>query len=102
MYKLEYLPVALRDMSEIAEYISKDLKNPQAAVKLSEKFVESAEALREFPYVNQVYLPLRPLKYEYRKVVVDHYLMFYTVNEKSKTITIMRVIYAHRDYEEIL
>ena len=102
MYKLEYLPVALHDMSEISEYISKELKNPQAAVKLAEKFIESAEALRNFPYVNQVYQPIRPLKHEYRKVIVDHYLMFYTVDEESKTITIMRVIYARRKYEDIL
>lgn len=102
MYKLEYLPVALHDMSEISEYISKELKNPQAAVKLAEKFIESTEALRKFPYANQVYQPIRLLKYEYRKLIVDHYLMFYTVDEENKTITIMRVIYARRNYEDIL
>ena len=102
MYNLEYLPAALRDMAEIAEYISKELKNPQSAVRLAEKFIEKAETLRTFPYGNQVYQPIRPLKYEYRKIIVDHYLMFYTVDEKSKTITIMRVIYARRNYEDIL
>ncbi len=102
MYSLEYLPTALQDMTEISGYIAKELKNPQAAVRLAEKFIESAEAIRKFPYINQVYRPIRPLKNEYRKIIVDNYLMFYTVSEDEKIITVMRVIYAGRNYENIL
>ena len=99
MYKLEYLPVALHDMSEISEYISKELKNPQAAVKLTEKFIESTEALRKFPYANQVYQPIRPLKYEYRRAVIVNYLLFYRVNEEAKEVIVARVIYGKRHLE---
>ena len=34
-YKLEYLPVAQRDMIEIVRYISEELKNPIAADRLA-------------------------------------------------------------------
>ena len=37
MYKLEYLPSALRDMTEIARYISAELKSPAAAEKLAHR-----------------------------------------------------------------
>lgn len=97
MYKLEFLPVAKDDMLEIIKYISGELKNKQAAENLAEEFISAAESLRQFPYSHQVYSPLKPLETEYRKVIVKNYLMFYTVDEKEKTVTIMRVIYARRD-----
>ena len=102
MYKLEYLPTALNDMVGIVNYISAELKNPIAAKRLSEEFIKAAESLTDFPYSNPVYNPLRPLKNEYRKTVVDNYIMFYWVDETNKVITIARVIYGKRDYGKFL
>lgn len=102
MYKLEFLPTALRDMLEITDYISGELKNPIAADNLSEELVKAAECLSEFPYSNPVYVPMKPLKYEYRKIAVKNYLMFYWTDEKAKTVTVARVIYGKRDYGKIV
>ncbi|MDE6658635.1 MAG: type II toxin-antitoxin system RelE/ParE family toxin [Eubacterium sp.] len=100
MYKLEFLPVAKNDMLEIVKYISDELKNPAAASKLAEKFISSAEKVCDFPYLNHVYTPLKPLGLEYRRIIVNNYLMFYTVDEETKKVTIMRVIYARRNIGE--
>lgn len=100
MYKVEYLPSALSDMSEIIRYISKELANKTAANRLAEKFIETADKLADFPYANSVYVPIKPLKNEYRKAVIDNYLMFYYVNETTKTVTVSRVIYGKRDYTD--
>lgn len=100
MYKLEFLPVAKNDMLEIIKYISDELKNPVAASKLAENFISSAEKICDFPYSNKVYTPIKPLGLEYRRIIVEHYLMFYTVNEDAKTVTIMRVLYAKRNISE--
>lgn len=102
MYKLEFLPIALNDMVEIVGYIGNTLKNPIAAGNLSSEFVNAAEVLSEFPYSNPVYVPLRPLKHEYRKLLVKSYLMFYWVDEEKKVVTVSRVIYGKRDYGKIL
>lgn len=102
MYKLEYLPAALEDMLEIVKYISKELKNPIAAENLANEFIESAEYLIDFPYSNPIYYPIRPLKKEYRKLLVKNFIMFYYVNEPKKIVTIARVIYAKRDYGRTL
>ncbi len=102
MYKLEFLPVALNDMLETVSYISNELKNPIAADRLSEKFVSSAEALADFPYSNPVYIPMKQLNHEYRKTVVENYLMFYWVDEPGKTVTVARVIYGKRDYGKMI
>ena len=102
MYKLEYLPIAQSDMVDISRYISLELKNKTAAIRLAEKMVASADRLTFAPYINAVYVPIRPLKNEYRKLLVDNFIMFYYVNEEEKLVTIARVIYAKRDYEKIL
>ena len=102
MYKLEYLPVARQDMIEIVRYISKDLNNPTAANRLAVALVEAADTIPKFPYANPSYTPIRPLKHEYRKLLVQNYLMFYWVDEAAKLVTVARVIYAKRDYGRLL
>ena len=102
MYKLEYLPSAKKDMADIAYYISHTLVNPDAAVRLAEELVSAAETLRDFPYAYPVFTPIRPLAHEYRKLIVRNYIMFYWVEEQSKTIILARVIYNRRDLDSQL
>lgn len=102
MYKLEFLPIALNDMVEIVGYIGNALKNPIAADNLSNDFVNATERLSKFPYSNPVYVPLRPLNHEYRKLLAKNYIMFYWVDEEKKVVTVSRVIYGKRDYGKIL
>ena len=45
MYKLEYLPVARRDMIEIVRYISQELQNPTAADKLAMELIEAGDSI---------------------------------------------------------
>ncbi len=102
MYKLEYLPVARQDMIEIVRYISKDLQNPTAANQLAMELIEAGDGIPRFPYANPAYTPIRPLKHEYRKLLVQNYSMFYWVDEVEQLITVARVVYAKRDYERLL
>lgn len=102
MYKLEYLPVARRDMIEIVRYISQELQNPTAADQLAMELIEAGDSIPKFPYVNPAFIPIRPLKHEYRKLLVQNYFMFYWVDEVKKLVTVARVVYARRDYERLL
>lgn len=102
MYSLGYLPLALQDMQDIVRYISFDLSNPSAAKNLASALVEAAEGLVDFPYSAPAFSPIRPLKREYRKLLVQNYFIFYWVDEGTKSITVARVIYARRNYETLL
>ena len=102
MYKLEYLPQAMQDMADIARYISRDLSNPAAADKLARALIKAADKLVDFPYKNRVYQPIRPLKQEYRRQIVQNYILFYYVDEDQKLVTIARAIYARRAYGKLL
>ena len=102
MYNVQFLPLARDDLMGIAGYISEELGSSRAAMRLAEEIVKSTERLAEFPYSCPVYTPIRPLRYEYRKLRVENYLVFYTVNEASKTVTVMRIIYAKREFEKLI
>ena len=44
----------------------------------------------------------KKLKQEYRSFKIKNFLMFYTVNEKDKIITIVRILYQKMDMNNIL
>ena len=98
MYNVEYLLSAVQDMVEIVTYIARELNNPSAA----ERLAEAGESLREFPYAQPAYTPLRPLKHEYRKLLVENYMMLYWMTEAEKRVTIARVVYARKNYAKLL
>lgn len=96
-FNLEYLEQAKDDLKEIAQYISEDLQNVSAAERLIEKIIKSAENITNYPYSNAVYVPLKPLKHEYRKVFVDNFTIFYYVTEERKVVTVSRIVYSRRN-----
>lgn len=102
MYKIEYLPVARQDMIEIVRYISQEFQNPTAADQLATELIKAGDGIPSFPYTNSAYTPIRPLKHEYRKLLVENYFMLYWVDEAEQLVTVARVVYAKRDYERLL
>lgn len=100
-YKLKYLPSARKDMVEIVRYISKKLHNPYAANSLAEEMIEAIQNILAFPYATPVFHPIRPLKYEYRKIIVQNYVIFYWIDEEKKEVIVARVIYTKRNYGKI-
>lgn len=102
MYNLEYLPIAYRDMVDSVRYISKDLGNPSAAEQLIAKMEDAENRILQFPYANPIYPPIRPLKHEYRKLLVQNYFVLYWVDEAEKRITVARVLYARRSPDHFL
>jgi len=89
-------------MIEIVRYISQELQNPTAADQLAMELIEAGDSIPKFPYANPAFIPIRPLKHEYRKLLVQNYFMFYWVDEVKKLVTVARVVYARRDYERLL
>lgn len=101
MYKLEYLPIARQDMVAVVRYISRELSNPSAAERLTVELIKAGDGILEFPYADPAYTPIRPLKHEYRKRLVQNYIMFYWVDEDRKLVTAARAIYAKREIKRL-
>lgn len=63
MYKIRYLPLAKKDLTEIITYISDHLKSPKAAMDLLNSFDESISKLGQFPYMRKVSIWLPPTRW---------------------------------------
>ena len=102
MYNLEFLPIAKQDIRNIAYHIFINLKNPSAARNLVNKFIGETQKNLLFPYGSSVYLLKEKLKYEYRIIKVNNYIMFYIIDEEKKKVIIVRVLYRKMNIHNIL
>ena len=78
MYKLEFLPIAKKDIENILIYISNNLNNKSAAKKMASLFIKSVYSILQFPYGSSVFKTTK-LEQEYRTIRVKNYLMIYTL-----------------------
>lgn len=102
MYTLKFLPEAGMDILDISRYIGAELCNPSAADRLVDKILSETEKLTDMPYIYSVCeLPFQT-KYEYRKLLVKNYAFFYYIDESEKAVKIARVIYAKRNFSNVL
>ncbi len=95
------MPEAERDLDGIFNYISNELKNPKAAIKLIDEIVETLINLEDMPKR----CPLSGIPElqndGYRKCIVKNYVALYTVDEASKIVKIAKVFYGMRDYKNL-
>ena len=98
-YKLRYLPLAQKDLLNIIDYISNDLKASGAAMDFIDILDETILRLKEFPFSCSLYRPQKPLETEYRYLPVKNFIIFYIVLENI--VEIHRIVYAKMDLNEI-
>ena len=101
-YSINITYLAEEDILTTVRYISNTLKNPVAANNLLDEIERHEKILEDtpkiYPFVNDVYLSDKGLKY----VAVKNYLMFYTIDEVNKIVNVIRFLYRRRDWRNIL
>ena len=101
-YKLVITGLAEQDLDDIAGYIANDLSSPKAALG----FLNDVESCYDDISLNPHMYPFceseRLKSKEYRKALIKNYIMFYRVDDKEKTVYVMRFIYGGRDYIKLL
>ena len=101
-YKVRIIKSAQNDMLEVYRYIANDLQNPTAATNRITLIDEKIQSLKEnpsrLPPVRDSYLASKG----FRLILVKSHLIFYIIREEIKTVSIMRVLYARRDWARIL
>lgn len=76
MHKLRVNPLASKDLIEIKEYIAKELDNPNAAVKVITKIIQSYEQLKEFPMLGIDLSSMIDMSTDYRYLISENYIFF--------------------------
>jgi len=92
-YKVRYLPTMRRDVAEIKAYMSQFYESTFS--NFMDKLRRSTSLLENMPYMDTVYK-------NYRRLVVDDYLVFYKIDEALKFVEIYRVIHGSKNIQKQL
>lgn len=91
--------LACSDLREAADYISSQLHNQSAALRIVEKIKRSVFQLRDFPEMGTPVLSLKQ-RLVYRYIICGNYMIFYHI--ENAVVHIDRVLYGRRDYLALL
>ena len=100
MAKIMISPLARADMREIADYIANELRNPEAARRLIQRFREAVSRLGSFPEMGSPLLAVGKQRVPYRYLVCGSYMIFYHL--AAEGVLVDRVLYGRRDYMALL
>jgi plasmid stabilization system protein ParE len=101
-YIVRIMKPAQIEMRETYRYIAEDLQNPVAAsrrIALIDKAIRSLEDNPfQYPLARDDYLASKG----YRLIVVKNHIVFFVIREKITKVSVMRVLYARRDWMTLL
>lgn len=98
IYEIEFTEDARDEIREIYEYISKNLINEDAAKRLMSKMRKNVMDLAESPKIYVKTEKKDRMKREFRRMVVDNFVILYIIDEDKKTIYISHMYYGRRNY----
>ncbi len=101
-FSLLIAETAAKDFSEIIHYRINDLSSPNSAESLIKKVRTEISRLMELPFLYPLVSDEILAAKGIRKLNIENLLVFYTVSEEERSITIIRILYARRDWINLL
>ena len=92
---------AQKELDEILFYMTDTLSNPTAAASFLDKFEDAVKTLTVFPESGALCKNPFSVYTDIRKIPVKNYTAFYKVDREKRLIIIIKVVYSHRNMEEI-
>lgn len=100
MNRLFVSPEAQKDLFEIKKYISEELENPKAAIRIVLKITKKLRGLIDFPEVRTMLSSIINFESNYHFIICESYIAFYRIDKNS--IYIDRILYGKRDFIKVL
>jgi len=101
-YKVNITDTAFEDLKSIALYIREELKEPIVAKNLIAKIKTGIFSLDNSPCRHGLVRDNILSRQGYRPLYVENYVVFYIVSEENKHVDVSRVLYARRNWINIL
>ena len=100
MNKVFISPEAGRDLVQIKQYISKELKNPDSAKKIVKGIVKDVKTLGRYPEQGPSVEALTGFQTDLRILLCNKHIALYKI--ENGTVFISRIVDARQDYLRIL
>ena len=101
-YRVDISDPAEEDLRDIVRYISSQLDAPITAMNMLEVIEDALSKLSEMPNRCPIVRDERLAAMGYRRLEIKNYAAFFTVNEKDKVVDVERILYARRDWANLL
>jgi toxin ParE1/3/4 len=101
-YNVVITDTAQRDLLDIFDYITFELREPDSASRLLSKIRTKVKSLEEFPERNSMIFEPKYEAHKIRWCPVENYVIFYQVSELQNQVYIIRVLYKKRNWEHLL
>jgi plasmid stabilization system protein ParE len=101
-YKIRKSRRAKSDIIEIGKYIAVEFSAPESASKLLDEIEVNISNLKDMPKMFPLVRDEELAKQGYRSMSAKNYLIFYTVDEETKTVNIVSAMYNRRDWTNLL
>lgn len=99
-YSVLYSPEAVSDIENIYSYIAFELQVPETALGQVNRIRKQIRSLDVMP-MRYALVEDEPWKSRnMHKVPVDNYVVYYTVNEDTLEVMVIRIFYSGRDLKE--
>lgn len=99
-YTLEYLPSFSEELNDIIYYITYILKNKKAAERLLKNVYSAIEQRSESPKSYQIYKGKVKMEYDWYRIYIGNFTIFYTV--RSNIMEITHIIYSARNLDDVI
>ena len=97
-YNVLIFKAAQSDLRDIVDYLN--TLSPDAAIQYYDLIIEKIKTLTTMPERCPLAKDTRLRLRGYRTLIVNNYIVFYVINKK--TIEIRRILYARRQYKDLL
>lgn len=101
-YRVEISEPAENDLQAIVRYISTQLSAPITAVEMVDTFEVALATLTKMPQRYPLVSDDSLASMGYRKVLIKNYIVFFIVDDRSRTVDVHRILYARRDWLRLL
>ena len=101
-YNIHITATAERDMINASDHIEFVLKNPKAADDLLDEAELKINSLADFPEKFKLVDDPVLASWGIHFVVVNGYLAFYVISEKTKQVTVVRFLFQKSNWSAIL
>lgn len=97
-YEIEFTEECRKEIDEIYEYISEKLRSENSAKRLMKKMRNTVMDLSESPSLYMKIEKKDKLKRDFRRIVIDNFVVLYAVDEICRIVYIVHMYYGRRDY----
>ena len=101
-YKLNFTKEFLQELEKICTYISFNLNNPIASLNLRKEIIKNSNLLKRFPNMFPKIKNINRVKYKYRRIVINNYIILYTIDDENKIIYYAHIYYNESNYMKII